>query len=136
MNQILKLEWTCIEGYVDNIIIFSHIWEDYPMQLYQIITLPIQNNIFLETRKFFIDYLPIHLVGQKIDLSGLGTIEKKRDIIFKLKFSCILKQLEYYLDLTGWLYNYIKRCTKITKSLEFCKSRLISLLLIDFLKRG
>ena len=44
-------------------------------------------NIYLSSKKFFLNYLLMHLLDQKIDILNLTIAEKKLTIIFNLIFS-------------------------------------------------
>ena len=44
------------------------------------------NNIFVKSKNFFVNYLFIHLLEQKINLLNLTIVEKKFKIIFYLLF--------------------------------------------------
>lgn len=117
IDYILRLCWNCIQAYINNNIIFSHILEDHLKHFCQVFTLFIEKNISIKPGKSFIDYLLVYLLYQKVDLPGLVTKKEKLQAISKLKFPHILMQLEHYLDLTGWFCEYVKGYAKITKPL-------------------
>ena len=64
-------------------------------------------NIHLSPRKSFLGYPSVHLLGQKVDALGLATAEEKLTAISNLAFPKTLSQLERYLDITGYLRQYI-----------------------------
>jgi hypothetical protein len=57
--------------------------------------------ILVKPTKIFLGYLLVQLLGQYIDSLGLVIAADKLEAITKLKFPGILKELEYYLGLTG-----------------------------------
>ena len=63
--------------------------------------------IILNKRKLYLGYLSVTLLKQRINSLGLSTLEEKIKVILKFKFLKMLKDLEAYLNLTEWLYNYI-----------------------------
>jgi len=57
-------------------------------------------------------------LSQQIDALSLVTLKDKLIIIFRIKFSLSLSQLEKYLDLTDYLQQYILHYTAIIKLLQ------------------
>jgi hypothetical protein len=57
--------------------------------------------ISVKPTKIFLGYPLVQLLGQYVDSLGLVTTADKLEAIAKLKFPGILKELEYYLGLTG-----------------------------------
>lgn len=64
-------------------------------------------NIRLELKKSFISFLSINLLGQRVDLLGIITIEEKLHAVLSLDFPRTLKELETYLGLVGYFYTKI-----------------------------
>ena len=57
--------------------------------------------IIINFKKTFFNYLNIILFNQKIDIFDLSIIEKKIEILTKLKIFINLEILKYYLNLTN-----------------------------------
>ena len=55
--------------------------------------------MIINFKKTFFNYLNIILFDQKIDIFDLLIIEKKIEILIKLKFFADLETLKYYLNL-------------------------------------
>jgi len=69
-------------------------------------------------KKFYLVYLSIQLLSQQIDALDLMTLKDKLVTIFRIRFSLSLSQLEKYLSLTDYLWQYISHYTAIIKSLQ------------------
>ena len=82
------------------------------------------NNIFIKSKKTFIDYSTVHLLNQKVDFLELVIVEKKLKIISRLFFSTTLQLLKTYLDLTSWLRDYVFWYAEMFKSLQKLKIEL------------
>lgn len=72
---------------MNNIVIFSQTLKENIQYLWQIFDIYKQNNISIKSFETFIGYLSVQLLGQKVDLLNLATIEEKLTAIAKLKFS-------------------------------------------------
>ena len=57
-------------------------------------------DISLSLKKFFLNYLTIALLEQKVDVFDFITTTDKLETIVKLHFSYILKNLKIYLNFT------------------------------------
>ena len=93
--------------YIDDVVIFFKTLEkhlDYLRQTFAELT---RVRISLQPTKSFIKYPSVSLLGQYIDRFGLITAENKFKAITALKFPYILKELETYIGITGWLRQYV-----------------------------
>ena len=79
-------------------------------------------NIYLLSRKSFLDYSFVQLLNQKIDVLKLATAEEKLIVIANFFFSKTLAQLEKYLDFIEYLRQYITYYADITKPLQLRKT--------------
>lgn len=77
IDCILRLYQNYAQAYIDDIVIVSHILEDYLKYLRQIFTFLAQKNIFIKSNQAYIRYSLVHFLGQKVDLLSLKTIEEK-----------------------------------------------------------
>ena len=87
IDRILRLYREFCRAYVDDIVIFSTSLNKHIKHLNLIFRALDNMNIHLSPKKFFLGYLSVHLLGQKIDALDLTTAEKKLTIIFSLVFS-------------------------------------------------
>ena len=74
-------------------------------------------NIYLSSRKSFLNYSSVQLLSQKVDVLKLTTAKKKLIVIANLFFLKTLAQLKKYLNLIKYLRQYITYYANITKSL-------------------
>lgn len=87
-----------------------------------------QFNITLSPKKCFLAYPSIALLGQKVNALGLASATDQLSAIQTLAFPRTLKQLEYYLDLTGYIRQYIPHYAKLSAALPNKKCELNRLL--------
>ena len=125
MNKILHLFCTFAQEYVNDIIIFSKTLNEHVHHLHQVFSLFQDLSISLKSKKFYLDYSTVTLLEQWVDVLNLFTSEKKIRALTDLQFPTILKILEIYLDLMGWLHFYILYYVQIITSLQICKIALL-----------
>ena len=82
IDRILRLYRKFYKAYIDNIIIFLIFLNKYIKHLNLIFKALNNINIYLLSRKSFLDYLSIYLLNKKIDALKLAIIEEKLAIIF------------------------------------------------------
>ena len=80
--------------------------------------------IILSLKMSFLGYPLVHLLGQHVNALGMATAEAKLAAIAQLDFSQLLKNLEMYLRLTGYLKQYIPYYAQVTKPLQEHKKHL------------
>ena len=83
------------------------------------------NNIFIKSKKIFLDYFNVQLLNQKINSFDLITTKDKLKIIFKLHFSRTLRQLKTYFNLIEEFREYIFYYANIAKFLQNRKTKLL-----------
>ena len=114
-----------VKTYVDDIVVHSNILQKHLTHLKQIFDMFRVNNIFIKSKKTFIDYSTVHLLDQKVDFLELVIAEEKFKIISRLFFFITLQLLKTYLDLTNWLRDYVSWYAKVFKSLQKLKIELL-----------
>jgi len=87
-------------AYVNNIVIFSKIFENYVEHFHIIFELLDSKSVTLLLKKSFIKYSIVTFLDQKINVFDLIVVTNKIDVIKRLKFFFILIDLELYFDLT------------------------------------
>ena len=114
-----------IKIYIDDIIIFSQIFQNHLQHFRKVFILFKKLHIILNSKKSYLRFLTINFLDQKISSLKLIIIQNKIKVIIKLKFSRNLYNLEIYLELTNWLWQYILYYVYITELLQECKTLLI-----------
>ena len=109
---------------MNDIVIYSNILQKHLIHLKQIFDIFKVNNIFIKSKKIFIDYFIVYLLNQKIDFLKLIIVEKKFKAISRLFFSIILQLLKTYLNFTNWLRDYIFWYIEMFKSYQTLKIEL------------
>ncbi|AEO58554.1 hypothetical protein MYCTH_2063115, partial [Thermothelomyces thermophilus ATCC 42464] len=90
-----------IKVYINNIIIFGKIKEEYPKYLYIIYRILNKAYIHISTIKFFIRYLAIRLLRYIVNGKGIIKTDDHIAAFKKLKFLDTLDSLEHYLRIAG-----------------------------------
>ncbi len=90
--------------FIDDIVIFSNIFNNYIKHLEDIFFLFREKNININLEKFYIRYPIVELLGYYIDVLKIYSIENRTQSFYKLKFPSILKTLEIYLKAINFLY--------------------------------
>ena len=127
MNKLLWPFWAFTWDYIDDIVVFSKMLMKHLMHLKTIFNTFNEMRISIKEIKFFIDYLSATLLGQWVDAFRLSTAEEKITALKDLAFSKMLEDLEMYLSLTDWLWQYIPYYCQIVESLQHRKTALLRL---------
>jgi len=122
INRILWRQRAYARAYIDNIVIFSNTLEEHLKHLHNVFVTLKRMRICLASEKSFLTYPFIQLLEQRVDALGLATLKDKLVAIAGLCFSISLSQLEKYLDLTEYLWQYISKYAAIVKPLQLQKT--------------
>ncbi len=122
IDKILQRQRTYARAYVDDIVIFSNTLKEHLKHLHNVFVTLKRMRICLWSKKSFLIYLFIQLLKQRVDVLELATSEDKLVTIAGLCFSISLSQLEKYLGLTGYLWQYISKYAAIIKPLQLQKT--------------
>jgi len=99
------------QAYIDNIITSSKSFPEYLNYLRALFRLLVNYNIVIVFKKTFLGYPDINLLGRRVNSLGITTVKDKLKAISTLNYPSTLKDLEYYLNLIGYLrssvYYYI-----------------------------
>ena len=98
INNYLQLFKKFIKIYIDNIIIFSRIFQNHLQHFKKMFTLFKKLHIILNSKKSYFEFLIINLLDQKVLSLELIIIQNKIEVIVKLKFSKNFHDLEIYLE--------------------------------------
>ena len=125
INCILRKHRNYARAYVNDIVIFFKLLQEYVIHLTEIFDTLNVNNIIIKLGKAFFDYLIVQLLGQKIDFFELIIAKDKLRVISKFRFLQNLQQLKTYLRFTSWLKDYISHYAGIFKSFQERKTKLL-----------
>ena len=103
INKILRPYRHFCRAYVDDIVIFFTSLKKHLAHFRFVFSTFKKMNIYLSSRKSFLDYPFIQLLNQKIDVLKLTTAEEKFIVIINLFFSRTLAQLKKYLGFIEYL---------------------------------
>ncbi len=118
IDRILQQQRPYIRIYVDDIVIFFNMLEEHLKHLHNIFDILDKMKICLLSKKFYLVYLSVQLLSQWVDALNLVTLKDKLAAIFRIRFPLSLSQLEKYLDLIDYLWQYISHYTVIVKLLQ------------------
>ena len=79
----------------------------------------------LSPTKCFVGYHSVQLLGHHVDRFGLSTLEQKVEAISKLQFPANLRELEFFLGLTGWYRHFVARYPALVDPLQKLKTQLL-----------
>ena len=94
-----------VKTYVNDIVVHSNILQKHLIHFKQIFDMFKINNIFIKSKKIFIDYFIVHLLNQKIDFFELIIVEKKLKIISRFFF--------YYFAIVENVFEFHELITKL-----------------------
>ncbi len=122
MDQLLRdlKHFCCV--FIDNIVIFSDTFENHCRHLEEIFILFWEKSISINPEKSFISYLSIELLDFYVDNLGLYITKDRIQGFHDLEFPHTLKNLECYLDTTGFLYPLILYYTQLATPLQQYKT--------------
>ena len=108
MDGFLRFYRYFARYYIDDIVIFSKSAEKHFEHLRTIFQLFSQLKITLKSKKSFLGYPFVTLLGQKVDDFGLTITEERVAAIKEMRFSETLKTLETYIGMANWLRKNVK----------------------------
>ena len=118
INRTLKAHNDHYRTFIDDIVIFSDIFNDHIEHLEDIFSLFREKNISINPKKFYIRYSIVELLRYYIDVLKMYSIEDRIQSFYKLEFLFILKTLETYLKVIGFLRSIILYYIQIADSLQ------------------
>ena len=126
IDCLLQPHWSFSRVYVDNIVVFTKFpqLEEHLKHLNTVFQMLDKVRICLSLNKSFLDYPTVQLLGQWVNALGLATAEDKLAAITNLEFPQMLRQLETYLGMTGYLQQYVPHYAVIVKPLQARKNAL------------
>ena len=98
IDRLFRLYRHFVKIFVDDIVIYFKIFNEHKNYFRKIFDMSKINNIFVKSKKNFIDYFTIHLLNQKINFLNFITIEEKLKIISHFLYFKILQTLIIYLN--------------------------------------
>ena len=116
------------QAYIDDIVSGARSFAEHVANLRQLFTLLVTYNVSISSKKTFLGYLSVNLLGRKVDSLGLATSEDKLVAIRNLSYPITLEKLEYYLGLTGYLRTGVYYYAQLSAPLQELKIRLLKLL--------
>ena len=126
-DQLLRPYRQFSRAFMDDIVIFSQTLEEHLLHLRQIFELFQRKRVNLSPTKSFLGYPSITLLGQRVDSLGMSTSAEKIAAITSLHFPENLKDLDYFLGLTGWLRHCEERYAQLAQPLTARKTALTKL---------
>ena len=125
MNMIFRSHKFFAHCYIDDIVIFLKILKNHLKHLNTVFSLFDKMKITFKEVKTHLDYSSIILLDQQVDDFGMTSSKKQIAALQDLSFLKTLKDLKIYLDLTGWLQQYISYYAQQIKLLQDRKTALL-----------
>ena len=124
IDRILRPHQKYARAYVDNIVIFFKSLEKHLRHLHNVFCELTITRIILQPTKSFLVYLSVRLFKQRVNALGMATAKAKLAATTQLAFPCLLKDLEAYLGLTGYLRQYIPYYAQVARLFQEHKTLL------------
>lgn len=102
MDRTLKPFQHFYRAFIDDVVIFSDLFEEHLEHLRQIFAL-FERRGFRCRRKSYIGFKSVELLGFHVDAFGLSTMKERMQAFRDLEFPLNLKALETYLGAAGFL---------------------------------
>ena len=99
IDDILRTYREFVKIYINDIVVFNQILKKHLIHLNIIFQVMNFYDINFSSKKSFLNYFTIALLNQKIDVFDFITVNEKLNVIIKLNFSYIFKNLKTYFDL-------------------------------------
>lgn len=125
INNIFRNIQAWVWVYVDNIICSAKSLPDLLDKLQILFNSFLHYNISIKPTKSYLNYLDIGIPGQRVNSLSLTTSEEKLRAIQFFTYPDTLGALEYYLDLTEYLQNYIHFYAQLAAPLQALKTSLL-----------
>ena len=125
IDRMLRSHKHFAKIYIDDIVVFSKSFNEHFNHFREIFAIFFENNIFINSKKAYIDYSFVNLFEQHVNSLKLITNEQKFKTIANFKFFFTFDQLKTYLKLTKWFRNYIKSYASKSKLLQDRKTILL-----------
>ncbi|PPJ59008.1 hypothetical protein CBER1_11528 [Cercospora berteroae] len=127
LDRILKKFNYCSRAYIDDIVIYSRTFEDHLLDLDRVFRALDEVDISISPAKTFVGFPSTKLLGQRVSGLGYTTHEEKVKAILDLPFPRTLKDLEFYVGITGWQRHYIPYFSQLVAPFEARKKHLLRL---------
>lgn len=123
MDKILPFSFA--KCYIDDIVVFSHTFEDHLKHLEEVLSALEQANITLAPEKCFFAFQSVELLGHVVDRLGLYTNPQKVKAIKSIEFPKNLQQLENWIGITGYYRHFCEGYAKLVNPLQELKTKLL-----------
>jgi hypothetical protein len=124
MDKLLEIHKEYTKCFVDDTAVYSDDFESHLKHIAAVLTSMEQAGMTLSPEKCFVGYHSIDLLGHHVDRFGLSTLDKKVEAISKLEFPRSLRELDYFLGLTGWYRHFVARYAALVDPLQKLKTKL------------
>ncbi len=123
-DKLLRQHREYARAYVDDMIIFSRTLEEHLKHLATVFQLFRNKRVSLSPTKSYLGYPSVVLLGQRVDSLGMSTSAEKIAAITSLRFPYTLRDLEFFLGLTGWLRSSVSHYAQRALPLQERKTAL------------
>ena len=124
INKLLK-NYLFARSYINNIVIFSNTGPEYIQHLKEIFYTLQQINLTVNPTKSWVGYDSVKLLKFRIDAFNLSNTEERFKAIRSIRIPRTLKNLEYYIGLTGFIQYLVPEYGILIKPLQKKKTKLL-----------
>jgi hypothetical protein len=131
MDHLLRPHRAFATAFIDDMIVFSDSAAEHIRHLRTVFKLFQDKNISLSSKKSFLGYPSVELLGFRVDGLGLYNTSDRIKTIRELRFPATLQQLEKFIGLTGYLRHLIPRYSQRVNPLQRRKTAMLSVARTD-----
>jgi hypothetical protein len=103
MDRKLRPHRDFARAFIDDMVVFSKIADKHIYHLRQVFSLFAEIGLSLSPMKSFLAYPSVQLLGHRVDGLGMSTTEERVSVIKNLVFPSLLKELETFIGMIGYL---------------------------------
>ena len=118
MMRVLLSGITDVENYIDDVLIYSRLWEEHIAKLREVFERVRNANLTVKPSKCYIGFSSIEFFGY---LVGDGLLQIQNDKIYKIrdaKIPVTKKQVRAFLGLTGYYHKFIPNYAQLMAPLS------------------
>lgn len=125
MDQLLR-NYPFARCYIDDIVIFSDTGREHVQHLKEIFRVLQRVNLAVNPAKSWVGYDSVELLGFRVDAFGLSNTEERVKAIRNIRMPNTLKNLEYYIGLTGFVRHLVPEYGIFVEPLQKRKTALLA----------
>jgi len=125
VRLIQRLSWQGASCYVDDIVMYAPSFADFLEIVDEVFSILGNLGITLKTKKCFLGFHSLEIIGYLVDRLGLTTVKAKANAVQKIPYPSTLTNLKYFIGHTNWNRHLIPYYAQRIAPLQACKTQLL-----------